>query len=150
MNSNRPRWWLVTLVRVMVWCRQASSQCLCKCWYRSMSPCGVTWPQWVKAWPVDVLYHCSSRASADKMLSPYKLWIWYYEVQNWKWIFVTSGYLWWTVAPARPSVGHAAYIDLNWCLTQNPCSLPSKHIIIIYWVFIPFTLLHKALLVDFL
>ena len=37
-----------TLVQVMAWCRQATSRCLSQCWPRSMSPYGVTRPQWVK------------------------------------------------------------------------------------------------------
>ena len=48
-----------TLVQVMVWCRQASSQYLSQCWPRSLSPYGVTRPQWVNSclnresvWPI--------------------------------------------------------------------------------------------------
>ena len=37
-----------TLVRVMAWCRQATSHYLSQCWPRSLSPYGVTKPQWVK------------------------------------------------------------------------------------------------------
>ena len=37
-----------TLVQVMAWCREATSHYLRQCWPRSMSPCGVTRPQWVK------------------------------------------------------------------------------------------------------
>ena len=37
-----------TLVQVMAWCRQASSHYLSHCWHRSISPYGVTRPQWVK------------------------------------------------------------------------------------------------------
>ena len=37
-----------TLVQVMAWCRQATSHYLSQCWPRSMSPYGVTRPQWVK------------------------------------------------------------------------------------------------------
>ena len=37
-----------TLVQVMAWCRQATSHYLSQCWPRSMSPNGVTRPQWVK------------------------------------------------------------------------------------------------------
>ena len=37
-----------TLVQVMAWCRQATSHYLSQCWPTSMSPYGVTWPQWVK------------------------------------------------------------------------------------------------------
>ena len=36
------------LVQVMAWCHQAPSHYLSWCWWRSMSPYGVTWPQWVK------------------------------------------------------------------------------------------------------
>ena len=36
-----------TLVRVMACCRQATSHYLSQCWPRSMSPNGVTRPQWV-------------------------------------------------------------------------------------------------------
>ena len=41
-----------TLVQVMAWCRQATSHYLSQCWSRSMSPYGITRPQWVKvmAW----------------------------------------------------------------------------------------------------
>ena len=36
-----------TLVQVMAWCRQATSHYLSQCWPRSMSPHGITRPQWV-------------------------------------------------------------------------------------------------------
>ena len=38
-----------TLVRVMAWCRLATSHYLSQCWPRSMSPNGVTRPQWVNS-----------------------------------------------------------------------------------------------------
>ena len=38
-----------TLVQVMAWCRQATSHYLSQYWPRSVSPHGVTRPQWVKA-----------------------------------------------------------------------------------------------------
>ena len=37
-----------TLVQVTAWCRQATSHYLSQCWPRSLSPYGVTRPQWVK------------------------------------------------------------------------------------------------------
>ena len=37
-----------TLVQVMAWCRQATSNYLNQCWPRSLLPNGVTRPQWVK------------------------------------------------------------------------------------------------------
>ena len=38
-----------TLVQVMAWCREATSHYLSQCWPRSMSPYGVTRPQWVNS-----------------------------------------------------------------------------------------------------
>ena len=40
-----------TLVQVMAWCRQAASHYLSQCCPRSLSPYGVTRPQWVKLLP---------------------------------------------------------------------------------------------------
>ena len=37
-----------TLAQVMAWCRQATSHYLSQCWPRSLSPYGVTRPQWMK------------------------------------------------------------------------------------------------------
>ena len=50
-------WWMQqhftnersTLVQVMAWCRQATSHFLSQCWPSSMSPYGITRPQWVNA-----------------------------------------------------------------------------------------------------
>ena len=36
-----------TLVQVMAWCHQTTSHYLSQCWPRSLSPYGVTRPQWV-------------------------------------------------------------------------------------------------------
>ena len=36
-----------TLVQVMAWCHQAPSHCLSQCWPTSLSPYGITRPQWV-------------------------------------------------------------------------------------------------------
>ena len=41
-----------TLVQVMAWCRQATSHYLSQCWPRSMSPYGVTGPQWVNSYQI--------------------------------------------------------------------------------------------------
>ena len=38
-----------TLVQVMAWCRWATSHYLSQCWPRSLSPYGVTRPQWVNS-----------------------------------------------------------------------------------------------------
>ena len=38
-----------TLVQVMAWCHQATSHYLSQCWPRSISPHGLTRPQWVNS-----------------------------------------------------------------------------------------------------
>ena len=47
-----------SLVQVMAWCRQATSHYLSQCWLRSISPNGVTRPQWVKV-ERNILYYIS-------------------------------------------------------------------------------------------
>ena len=37
-----------TLLQMMAWCHQATSHCMSQCWPRSLSPYGITRPQWVK------------------------------------------------------------------------------------------------------
>ena len=53
-KDNAPRWMprdftddKSALVRVMAWCRQATSHYRNQCWSRSLPPCGVTRPRWV-------------------------------------------------------------------------------------------------------
>ena len=43
--DNFTDWWL--RVQIMAWCRQAASHYLSQCWPRSLSPYGVTIPQWI-------------------------------------------------------------------------------------------------------
>ena len=38
-----------TLVQVMTWCLQATSHYLSQCWPRSLTPYGITRPQWVNS-----------------------------------------------------------------------------------------------------
>ena len=48
-----------TLVQVMAWCRQATSHYLSQCWPKSLSPYGVTRPQWVNVFVLwSYLLHC--------------------------------------------------------------------------------------------
>ena len=56
-NDNVLRWmpWHLTddkstLIQVMAWSPQATSHYLSQCWPRSMSPNGITRPQWVKTY----------------------------------------------------------------------------------------------------
>ena len=49
-----------TLVQVMAWCRQATSHYLSQCWPRSLSPYGVTRPQWVNFYLHPVLIYAQN------------------------------------------------------------------------------------------
>ena len=61
-----------TLVQVMAWCHQATSHYLNQCWTRSMSPYGVTRPQWVKVakstWNAAIIISPVSEGSGDVMV----------------------------------------------------------------------------------
>ena len=58
-----------TLVQVMAWCCQATSHYLSQCWPRSLSPYGVTRPQWVNSlWPSNTIWrHRSGSTLAEIM-----------------------------------------------------------------------------------
>ena len=71
----------LSLIQVMAWCRQATSHYLSQCWPRSMSPYGVTRPQWV-TWVTRkctryITDHChfSFQASLCKLTSLRKLYL---------------------------------------------------------------------------
>ena len=49
------------LVQVMAWCRQATSHYLSQCWPRSMSPYGVTRPQWYHFRHNSIIAYCLIR-----------------------------------------------------------------------------------------
>ena len=61
-----------TLVQVMAWCRQATSHYLTQCWPRSMSPNGVTNPQWVKDIIIRNNRDCKVTTSCIRYLSKLK------------------------------------------------------------------------------
>ena len=66
-----------TLVQVMAWCRQATSHYLNQCWTKSMSPYGITRPQWVnvmrkerlrqRKWDKKAVARYSSMSSMDSI-----------------------------------------------------------------------------------
>ena len=45
MHTTGP--YKLTLIQVMAWCHQATSHYLSQCWPRSISPYGISRPQWV-------------------------------------------------------------------------------------------------------
>ena len=64
-----------TLAPVMAWCIQATSHCLSQCWPRSMSPYGITRPQWVKLLVnicVETLLHVVLMADTGTMGESYQ------------------------------------------------------------------------------
>ena len=58
-----------TLVQVMAWCRQATSHYLIQCWPRSLSPYGVTRPQWVNSfWPCETIWQHRSGSTLFQVM----------------------------------------------------------------------------------
>ena len=85
-----------TLVQVMAWCRQATSHYLSQCWPRSLSPYGVTGPQWVKVRPCN--------------------WVLLFLLTLWRWSEITRGALWWRAEVRLLGRG----TELRWLLWGRP------------------------------
>ena len=60
-----------TLVQVIAWCRQATSHYPSQCWPGSLSPNGITKPQWVK-----------KRVLFRNQLSWWSVWQWFPGIEN--------------------------------------------------------------------
>ena len=61
-----------TVVQVMAWCRQATNHYLSQCWPRSISPNGVTRPQWVNKSALDLISNLQPCDSCITMVRPLK------------------------------------------------------------------------------
>ena len=88
-NDNALRWmpWDLTddnstWVQVMAWCRQATSHYLSQCWPSSMSPYGITRPQWV------IIYSCLTHR-------------WWRLVVSFLWVLISWGHLWRGLPPRQ-------------------------------------------------
>ena len=58
-----------TLVQVMAWCRQATNHYLSQCWPRSVSPYGITRPQWVKEFENHTFFKNNSTSSRSQWVN---------------------------------------------------------------------------------
>ena len=63
-----------TLVQVMAWCYQAPSHYLSQSWPRSLSPYGVTRPQWVNTMIAHALALCIIRTLTNISKTSYSMW----------------------------------------------------------------------------
>ena len=76
-----------TLVQVMVWCHQATSHYLSQCWPRSLSPNGVTRPQWVQVsthLQTDHISRLYSNLAVELMMGTLQAWLTFsHDPQNW-------------------------------------------------------------------
>ena len=77
-----------TLVQVMAWCRQATSHYLSQCWPRSLSPYGVTRPQWVYSFCPHVLGTLYLQRLTE-------VWAWISNhIQGFIWYVISHLHLW--------------------------------------------------------
>ena len=83
-----------TLVQVLAWCHQATSHYLSQCWPRSMSPNGVTRPQWVN-WllPSDTIWHHRTWSTLVQVMACCLMAPSHYLNQCW---LITNGSLWYS------------------------------------------------------
>ena len=73
-----------TLVQVMAWCHQSTSHYLSQCWPRSMSPYGVTRPQWVNS------QFCGFKICGILKQDILQYWIWKRTLSDRTWIYCHS------------------------------------------------------------
>ena len=102
-----------TLVQVMAWCHQATSHYLSQCWPRSLSPYGVTRPQWLKS------SHCNSFEDLAPVDFIYGCLIFKWIAETWLWWHVSS-----TVNPTMAASWHdlfnAYLLTLIWGPYYSP------------------------------
>ena len=135
-----------TLVQVVAWCHQATSHYLSQCWPRSLSPYGVTRPQWVKC---STHWHWNKMAAIfQKTFSNTLSWMKIKEFQfNFHWDLFQR--VWLTTAgniSAIPTLN--ALISIIWSLfelslyfyTYFECI--DEHYMIALWVVTIFLYLH--------
>ena len=94
-----------TFVQVMAWCRQATSHYLSQYWPISLSPFGVTRPQWVKN-----LWHTRADIKFWILLAHIKIFITSFKIPNWN--FNIS-------VPSGPYKYHALVTHCYWLLCRN-------------------------------
>ena len=73
-----------TLVQVMAWCRQAASHYLSQCWPRSLSPNGLTRPQWVNFYSSLAKQFNMQRVESHQVMHKYH-WMFSVSFIAWRW-----------------------------------------------------------------
>ena len=98
-SHDNALWWMPqdltndksTLVQVMAWCRQATSHYLSQCWLNSLSPYGVTRPQWVNSlWLSDIIWLYRSGSTLAQVMAGC-LTTWCHYLNHW---LIISEVLW--------------------------------------------------------
>ena len=101
-----------TLVQVMAWCRQATSHYLSQCWPRSLSPYGLTRPQWAN----------SSAPGCD--FKNVVFIDWYLQIFLWLWPqMIAMEPFWWWVKIWRPWFDNDFKNFPNYCYWRHVWSL---------------------------
>ena len=70
-----------TLVQVMAWCHQATSRYRRQCWPRSISPNGVTRPQWVK--PKTLIESLRTFQFSKFLIKKFRILCWTKYIRKW-------------------------------------------------------------------
>ena len=85
----------------MTWCHQAPSHYLSQCWPRSLSPYGITWPQWFKV-------------IAVKLIAYHSVYYWFYILSI---ICLYSSYV--------HFISWSSAEESRWCRPSTPGRFPS-------------------------
>ena len=105
-----------TLVQVLAWCCQATSYCLSQCWPRSLSPYGVTRPQWINTSYWNYKVH-----RQQKLCEQWQTWL--------NILYVAPRPLWFILVVKMDIF---AMVEYHWKCTCMPCWKHLPFIISIY------------------
>ena len=117
-----------TLGQVMAWCHQAPSQYLSQCWLRSMSPYGITRPQWVTEvhsikWKMRIfqsvsplliflmMIHQSKASAGQRPISQTPLWT---HTSNWNFMEILFALIFVLMIQSGHNFVHASTTQLSW------------------------------------
>ena len=98
-----------TLFQVMGWCCQAASHYLKQSWFRSMSPCGVARPQWVKG-----IQHMNAKHNWTCRQNSGKNW-------NWKFNIIQNGRKYFTEIAAGIGTNILGIYCTRKCISETSC-----------------------------
>ena len=128
------------LVQIMAWCCQATSHYLSQCWPRSLSPYGVTRPQWVKKM-LSCLLRCVWSYQWHHDMCMYTLFFHSIDLhiafndKNWVIFSASDGMKWSTTGSGGSALGDTLFdiVERNW--SQHMLKQKEWHYLLLFFLY---------------